>query len=73
MALFAVMRALGEMIYIKPTTGSFADYATEYSPLVGYVTKWSNVFQFIIVGMSEVIAVTQHQLLVAALAGLALD
>lgn len=61
MALFAVMRALGEMIYIKPTTGSFADYATEYiHPLVGYVTKWSNVFQFIIVGMSEVIAVTQY-------------
>ena len=26
--LYLVMRALGEMIFINPTTGSFADYAT---------------------------------------------
>lgn len=59
--LYAVMRALGEMIYLKPGTGSFADYATEYiSPLAGYLTKWSNVFQFIVVGISEVIAVTEY-------------
>ena len=59
--LYAVMRALGEMIYLKPGTGSFADYATEYiSPLAGYLTKWSNVFQYIVVGISEVIAVTEY-------------
>lgn len=59
--LYAVMRALGEMIYLQPGTGSFADYATHYiSPLAGYLTKWSNVFQFIIVGISEVIAATQY-------------
>ncbi len=28
--LYIVMRALGEMLYINPGTGSFADYATEY-------------------------------------------
>lgn len=36
--LYIVMRALGEMIYINPGTGSFADYATEYvHPLAGYL------------------------------------
>lgn len=59
--LYAVMRALGEMIYITPGTGSFADYATEYiHPLAGYLTKWSNIFQYIVVGISEVIAVTEY-------------
>ena len=59
--LYAVMRALGEMIYIKPGTGSFADYATDYiHPLAGYLTKWSNIFQYIVVGISEIIAVTQY-------------
>lgn len=59
--LYLVMRALGEMIFINPTTGSFADYATNYiHPLAGYLTKWSNVFQYIIVGISEVIAVSQY-------------
>lgn len=59
--LYAVMRALGEMIYITPRTGSFADYATDYiHPLAGYLTKWSNIFQYIVVGISEVIAVTQY-------------
>lgn len=55
------MRALGEMIYINPGTGSFADYATEYvHPLAGYLAKWANVFEYIVVGMSEVIAATEY-------------
>ncbi|GAB6092670.1 amino acid permease [Furfurilactobacillus curtus] len=59
--LYLVMRALGEMIYVNPTTGSFADYASHYiHPVVGYLTKWSNVFQFVVVGISEVIAVGQY-------------
>jgi len=59
--LYLVMRALGEMIYINPSTGSFTDYATQYiHPLAGYLTKWSNVFQYIVVGISEVIAVSQY-------------
>ena len=42
--LYIVMRALGEMIYINPGTGSFADYATEYvHPVAGYLAKWANV------------------------------
>lgn len=59
--LYGVMRALGEMIYISPGTGSFADYGTTYiHPLTGYLVKWSNVFQFIIVGISDIIAMTQY-------------
>ena len=59
--LYGVMRALGEMIYISPGTGSFADYGANYiHPLTGYLVKWSNVFQFIIVGISDIIAMTQY-------------
>lgn len=59
--LYGVMRALGEMIYISPGTGSFADYGSKYiHPLAGYLTKWSNVFQFIIVGISDIIAMSQY-------------
>ena len=37
--LYMVMRALGEMLYVDPSTGSFAKYATEYiHPVVGYLT-----------------------------------
>ena len=59
--LYIVMRALGEMIYINPSTGSFADYATHYvHPMAGYMAEWANVFEYIVVGMSEVIASTEY-------------
>lgn len=59
--LYLVMRALGEILYVNPSTGSFADYATNYiHPLAGYLTMWSNIFQFIVVGISEVVAVIQY-------------
>lgn len=59
--LYIVMRALGEMVYVNPGTGSFADYATEYvHPLAGYMAKWANVFEYIVVGMSEVVAATEY-------------
>ena len=55
--LYLIMRALGEMLYVHPTTGSFATFASQYMhPVFGYLTAWSNVFQFIVVGMSEMIA-----------------
>ncbi len=53
-----IMRALGEMLYVDPDTGSFSKFATEYiHPLAGFLTAWSNIFQFVIVGMSEMIAI----------------
>ncbi|KRL96286.1 amino acid permease [Limosilactobacillus equigenerosi] len=61
MILYAVMRALGEMIYLNPGTGSFADYGSKYiHPFAGYLVKWSNVFQFIIVGISDIIAMSAY-------------
>lgn len=59
--LYIVMRALGEMLYVNPSTGSFADYATEYvSPLAGYLAEWAAVFQYVVVGISEVVAATEY-------------
>lgn len=59
--LYIVMRALGEMLYVDPGTGSFADYATEHvHPIAGYLAEWANVFQYIVVGISEVVATTEY-------------
>ena len=59
--LYIIMRALGEMLYVNPGTGSFAQFATEYiHPLAGYLAKWANVCEYIVVGMSEVIAATEY-------------
>ena len=49
---------MGEMLYMEPSTGSFATFGYKYiHPLAGYLTAWSNWFQWVIVGMSEIIAV----------------
>ena len=59
--LYLIMRALAEMLYLEPTTGSFSDLASEYiHPLGGYLTAWSNIIQWVLVGISEVIAVGQY-------------
>ena len=56
--IFLIMRAMGEMLYLEPSTGSFATFGYKYiHPLAGYLTAWSNWFQWVIVGMSEIIAV----------------
>lgn len=58
LVLYIVMRALGEMLYVDPAVGSFANYASRYiHPLAGYLTVWANVFQWLTVGISETIAV----------------
>ena len=49
---------MGEMLYVEPSTGSFATFGYKYiHPLAGYLTAWSNWFQWVIVGMAEIIAV----------------
>lgn len=59
--LYIVMRALGEMLYVDPGTGSFADSASEHvHPIAGYLAEWANVFQYIVVGISEVVATTEY-------------
>lgn len=59
--VFLIMRALGEMLYIYPDTGSFAKFADDYiHPSFSYITASSSIFNWIIVGMSEVIAVGSY-------------
>jgi len=59
--IFCIMRAMGEMLYVEPSTGSFATFGHQYiHPLAGYMTAWSNWFQWVIVGMSEIIAVGEY-------------
>lgn len=59
--LYLIMRALAEMLYLDPDTGSFAKFGAEYlHPFVGYLTAWSNIFQYIVVGMAEMIAIGQY-------------
>lgn len=56
--IYFIMRAMGEMLYVEPSTGSFATFGHKYiHPLAGYITAWSNWFQWVIVGMAEIIAV----------------
>lgn len=60
-ALYFIMRAFGEMLYIDPDTGSFAKFASEYMhPFFGYFTAWSNIFQWVAIGMSEMIAIGSY-------------
>ena len=59
--LYVIMRALGELLYVDPKTGSFASFASEYvHPIAGYLAEWANVIEYIIVGMSEVVAATDY-------------
>ncbi|WP_461243608.1 amino acid permease [Secundilactobacillus muriivasis] len=61
LALYFIMRAFGEMLYVDPDTGSFAKFASEYMhPFFGYLTAWSNIFQWVAIGMSEMIAIGNY-------------
>ncbi len=58
LAVFFIMRALGELLIHRPVAGSFATYAEEYvSPWAGYVTGWTYWFTWIVTGMAELTAV----------------
>lgn len=57
LAVFMVMRALGEMIIHNPLPGSFARYAANYiSPLAGFLTGWTYVFEVVLVGLADITA-----------------
>lgn len=57
MAVFMVMRALGEMAVRHPVPGSFGQYAARYlGPFAGYVTGWTFVFEMAVVAVADVTA-----------------
>lgn len=46
-AIYIVMRALGEMAVHNPVSGSFSHYASQYiGPLAGFTTGWTYVLRW---------------------------
>lgn len=57
-AVFFVMRALGELLLSNAGYQSFTDFATDYiGPWAGFVTGWTYWFCWIMTAMAEIIAV----------------
>ena len=57
-AIFFIMRALGELLTYRPIAGSFATYADEFcGPFYGFVTGWSYWFMWILTAMAELTAI----------------
>ncbi|WP_338563701.1 amino acid permease [Erwinia sp. E_sp_B04_7] len=58
LAIFIIMRSLGEMAIKNPVSGSFSRYARDYlGPLSGYLTGWTYWFMWIVTCMAEITAV----------------
>lgn len=61
LAVFMVMRALGEMAVREPVSGSFGAYAHRYlGPFAGFITGWTFVFELAIVVIADVTAVAVY-------------
>ena len=57
-AVFFIMRALGELLTYRPVAGSFAVYADEFvGPLAGFITGWSYWFMWVVTAMAELTAI----------------
>src|SRR5438552_8194079 len=60
-AVFFIMRALGELLMYRPVAGSFASYAEEFvGPFAGFATGWSYWFMWVTIGMAEITAVSVY-------------
>jgi len=58
LAIFFIMRALGELLIYRPVAGSFASYADEFvGPFAGFVTGWSYWFMWVVTAMAELTAI----------------
>ncbi|TXI92701.1 MAG: amino acid permease [Neisseriales bacterium] len=57
--IYIIMRALGEMTVFKPSSGSFSDYANTYiNNYAGFIAGWTAWFEYTVVCMVELTAVT---------------
>ncbi len=57
-AIFFIMRALGELLIYRPVAGSFTGFAEEFiGPFAGYATAWSYWFLWVVVAMAELTAI----------------
>ncbi|PWT90769.1 MAG: proline-specific permease ProY, partial [Proteobacteria bacterium] len=60
-AIFFIMRALGELLLYRPVAGSFVIYAGEFvGPFAGFVTGWSYWFMWVVTGMAELTAIAVY-------------
>lgn len=59
--LFFMMRALGEMLLFRPTSGSFTEFAESFiGPWAGFITGWTYWFCWIATGIAEITAVGMY-------------
>lgn len=57
--IYIILRALGEMTVDHPTSGSFSQYAHTYiGKYAGFISGWSAWFEYTVVCMAELTAVT---------------
>ncbi|MBA8925150.1 L-asparagine permease [Kutzneria viridogrisea] len=57
-AAFFVMRALGELVLYRPTSGSFVTYAREFiGPWAGFTSGWMYWLNWAMTGIAEITAV----------------
>ncbi|GAA5052755.1 L-asparagine permease [Thermocatellispora tengchongensis] len=60
-AAFFVMRALGELVLYRPTSGSFVDYAhTFIGPWAGFATGWMYWVNWAATGVAELTAIATY-------------
>lgn len=58
LAIFFIMRALGEMSVHQPVSGSFSHYAYQYwGEFPGFLSGWNYWFNYVVVSMAELTAV----------------
>ncbi|MCX8514468.1 MAG: amino acid permease [Burkholderiales bacterium] len=57
--IYIILRALGEMTVANPSSGSFSQYAHQYlGKYAGFISGWSAWFEYTVVCMVELTAVT---------------
>ena len=57
--MYIIMRALGEMVVAEPNSGAFSHYAHHYvGEYLGFISGWYAWFEYTIVCMLEITAVT---------------
>lgn len=57
--LYIIMRALGEMTVHNPNTGAYTEYAHSYiGPYAGFISGWNAWFEYTVVCMVELTAIT---------------
>ncbi|WP_044639757.1 amino acid permease [Risungbinella massiliensis] len=57
-AIFFIMRALGELAIYRPISGSFSAYADEFvGPWAGFITGWTYWFMWVTIVMAEATAI----------------